>query len=249
MKKAPIILVVAVILWLIAFFVVNNIDQEQGLIIGNTTIVRPATVADVNTAVDEATADADDLAEEVEDVIQWIIDDVEQEIADGAEAVEDAEEALDEATDTDEDTVAEGEEDAMADEDSSDTNVDEESMDDSEDTNEDEVVVVIENEWYVEYDADVVQAATAAGKDVVLFFHAWRCPSCISLDDNVNENIGAIDENTVLVKVDYDNSEELKAQYGVTAQHTLVYLDENGDEKMKERGSMTLAEVQANIDG
>jgi thioredoxin-like negative regulator of GroEL len=122
----------------------------------------------------------------------------------------------------------------------------EEEMDDTAD---EETVVVVESNGYVEYDAAMVQEATEAGKDVVLFFHADRCPSCRALEEDVNENVSDINENTVLVKVDYDTAEDLKAQYGVTAQHTLVYLDENGEEKMKERGSMTLTEVQANIEG
>ena len=200
MKKNAlwIILVLAVI----AFVAVYTMKQDDGLVIGNTTIIRPATVANVE-------ADADDLAEEVEDVIQGIIDEVEEEIKEAADTVEDTVEEVVDVVDGEEETV------------------------------------IVENNGYVEYDADAVDLALAADKKVVLFFHAGRCPSCIALDVDVNESLTDIDENTVIVKVDYDTAEELKAQYNVTAQHTLIVLDKEGNAVTTDRGAATLEDVEA----
>jgi Zn-dependent peptidase ImmA (M78 family) len=54
-----------------------------------------------------------------------------------------------------------------------------------------------------------------------------------------------MDENTVIVKVDYDTAEELKAQYNVVAQHTLVKLDKEGNAVVTDRGAATLEDVEA----
>lgn len=230
MKKFPIILVVAVVLALIAFFVVNNIEHEDGIKFGNTTIVKPATVANVE-------ADADDLADEVEDVIQGIIDEVEEEIEEAGDVVEGAADAVvegaEDAIDAVEDTVEEG------------VDAVEEAMEDDMDSEDDTTEVVVENNWYVEYNEEEVAQALASDKKVVLFFHAGRCPSCIALDNDVNENLSNLDENTVLVKVDYDTAEELKAQYNVTAQHTLVVLDSEANAVTIDRGAATVEDVNA----
>lgn len=76
---------------------------------------------------------------------------------------------------------------------------------------------------YETYSSTAVQSALSADKEVVLFFHAARCPSCKSLDESIKAN--QLPANTVVFKIDYDNSTDLKKQYGVTTQHTLVRID------------------------
>jgi thioredoxin-related protein len=46
-----------------------------------------------------------------------------------------------------------------------------------------------------------------------------------------------IPENVNLLKVDYDNSSELKLKYGVTMQHTFVLVDAKGEMIKKWSGS------------
>lgn len=65
----------------------------------------------------------------------------------------------------------------------------------------------------------------ADGKKVALFFHASRCPSCRSLDKDINASLDELPENTVVFKIDYDTSSELKKKYAVTSQHTIVTID------------------------
>ena len=75
---------------------------------------------------------------------------------------------------------------------------------------------------------------------VVLFFRAGWCPTCRALDADIKANFSAIPSNLTILDVDYDNSTELKRQYGVTYQHTLVEVDSKGRMIKKWSGSPTL---------
>lgn len=61
----------------------------------------------------------------------------------------------------------------------------------------------------------------------VLFFHASWCPKCRALDADIEAN--AIPAGMTIFKVDFDSATELKQQYGVTLQTTIVYVDDDGD--------------------
>ena len=52
--------------------------------------------------------------------------------------------------------------------------------------------------------------AFAETGNVVLFFHASWCPSCRALEKDIKENLGVIPTDLRILKVDYDNSKELK---------------------------------------
>lgn len=78
---------------------------------------------------------------------------------------------------------------------------------------------------YIPYDEVTAKSLLAAWKNVVLFFHAWRCPSCKSLDRELAAQLSTLPENSVVLKVDYDNSTDLKKKYEVRSQHTLVRID------------------------
>jgi thiol-disulfide isomerase/thioredoxin len=88
--------------------------------------------------------------------------------------------------------------------------------------------VMTKTPWsYTSYNATSVSKALSEGKKVVLFFHAWRCPSCRSLDKEITAWISSLPANTIVFKVDYDASDDLKKKYGVKSQHTLVSLDKS----------------------
>jgi thiol-disulfide isomerase/thioredoxin len=78
---------------------------------------------------------------------------------------------------------------------------------------------------YVEY-ADGIVAKTAGTK--VLFFHASWCPNCRALEKDINAS--AIPAGLTIIKVDFDNSLDLRQKYGVTLQTTVVYVDDDGSE-------------------
>ena len=96
---------------------------------------------------------------------------------------------------------------------------------------------------YVEYSED--NFANAAGTDRVLFFHAGWCPTCRSLDENLT--MSEIPSDVTILKTDYDSSPDLRQQYGVNVQHTLVQVDENGDLVNSWYGSYNIDEILANL--
>ncbi len=78
---------------------------------------------------------------------------------------------------------------------------------------------------YVEY-SDTVLADTA-GTEQVLFFHAEWCPTCKFYESEIEKS--GVPEGITVIKIDYDDEDELKEQYGVTVQSTFVWLDANGE--------------------
>ena len=89
--------------------------------------------------------------------------------------------------------------------------------------------------------------AFAETGNVILFFHASWCPSCRVLEKDIEENLSNIPNDLKLLKVDYDNSSELKKKYGVTTQHTLVQVDKDGNMISKWSGSPTLSSLISQI--
>jgi len=89
--------------------------------------------------------------------------------------------------------------------------------------------------------------ALADSGKVVLFFKASWCPTCNSLDKNVVANLSDIPAGVHILKVDYDNSTELKKKYGITYQHSFVQVDSKGKQIAKWAGSSTLSDLVKNI--
>jgi thioredoxin 1 len=78
---------------------------------------------------------------------------------------------------------------------------------------------------YQNYSESAVASALKDGKKVALFFHAARCPGCKGLDKDITAGLSTLPENSIVFKVDYDTSTDLKKKYGVTTQHTVVALN------------------------
>jgi thioredoxin 1 len=81
---------------------------------------------------------------------------------------------------------------------------------------------------YQTYTSELVSREQAAGRTVVLFFHAPWCPYCKTADANFTANVSKIPHGVTVLKTDYDSNVDLKKQYGVTYQHTFVQIDNNG---------------------
>ncbi|WP_341975165.1 thioredoxin family protein [Microbacterium sp. LTA6] len=77
---------------------------------------------------------------------------------------------------------------------------------------------------YMDYRDGVIEATPGTK---VLFFHATWCPQCRALDEQLR-NEGSPDGVTVF-KVDYDDRVDLRQQYGVTLQTTVVYVGDDGE--------------------
>ena len=77
---------------------------------------------------------------------------------------------------------------------------------------------------YVEYTESEVANATG---NIVLFFHATWCPSCVSADKKISSE--EVPSDLVVLKADYDSSTDLRKKYWVTSQHTFVQVDSGGN--------------------
>ncbi len=98
---------------------------------------------------------------------------------------------------------------------------------------------------YVSYDTSKIDFAKE-GK-VVLFFRASWCPSCRALDADIKAKLSQIPQNILILDVNYDTYKDLKKQYGVTYQHTLVQVDAFGNMIAKWNGSPELGDLLKQI--
>jgi thiol-disulfide isomerase/thioredoxin len=78
------------------------------------------------------------------------------------------------------------------------------------------------------------QADEAEGQKHILFFHAPWCPSCAKWEANLEENMGDLGDNVVIYKTDYDTSNDLKTDYGITQQSTAAFINADGSLAKKE---------------
>ncbi len=81
-------------------------------------------------------------------------------------------------------------------------------------------------------------------KKVVLFFHASRCPNCRQAESDILANKNIIDPDLVILKVDYDNSSDLKKKYGITSQTSYVFVNKDGSLNKKSIGLTTLDAIE-----
>lgn len=77
---------------------------------------------------------------------------------------------------------------------------------------------------YIDYSQDAL--ANAQGTKI-LFFHASWCSQCRQLENDINTT--GLPGGVTVLKVDYDNANDLRKRYGVTLQTTLVRVNSNGD--------------------
>lgn len=96
---------------------------------------------------------------------------------------------------------------------------------------------------YQVYSPEALEAAQETDNNILLFFHATWCPSCRALDSELTSNLAEIPENLTIFKVNYDAETELKQQYGVTTQHTLVQIDSDGNEVTKWSGGSRIEQL------
>lgn len=84
---------------------------------------------------------------------------------------------------------------------------------------------IVEGGIYLPYTNTAV--AQAKG-DIVLFFYANWCPTCIKVNKNIEENLKKIPKNLTILRVNFDDATELLQTYGITEQHTFVQIDNTG---------------------
>jgi thioredoxin 1 len=96
---------------------------------------------------------------------------------------------------------------------------------------------------YVEYVAKDFQANTTSKR--VLFFAAAWCPTCRGADAEFKAKLSEIPKDVVIYKTDYDTETALKQKYGITHQHTFVYVNAKA-EAIKKWSGGAIVEIIAN---
>ena len=99
---------------------------------------------------------------------------------------------------------------------------------------------------YEAYSSEKI-AMSSSTHNVVLFFHASWCPTCIAVDKDIKANLNAIPTSLTILDVNYDKSTDLKKKYGVTYQHTFVQVDAQGNLIKKWSGSPTLTSLVSEV--
>lgn len=104
---------------------------------------------------------------------------------------------------------------------------------------------MMKNGEYRDYDPSLLSRADSG--DVVLFFHAGWCPTCKTLDTAIKAEVSNIPSDVTILKVDYDNSSDLKKKYAVTYQHTLVQVDAQANQLNKWNGGSDLSSILSKL--
>jgi thiol-disulfide isomerase/thioredoxin len=91
-----------------------------------------------------------------------------------------------------------------------------------------ETAMSAEAAQYVEYTAAKYNELKG-NKPFVVYFHATWCPTCNVLDEKITDEISSFPKGAMILNADYDTETELRDQYGVNRQTTLVVLDAEGN--------------------
>src|SRR3989344_5625391 len=83
---------------------------------------------------------------------------------------------------------------------------------------------------YLDYSDSTLTNAQKKGRSVLFFAATIWCQTCSALEEEIIERQAEIPFNVTILKVDYDNDKVMNQRWSVTSQHTLVVLDENGQE-------------------
>lgn len=83
---------------------------------------------------------------------------------------------------------------------------------------------------YIDYSEQNLESAKRTGRSVLFFAATLWCQTCAELDKEIKERSQELPSDVTMLKVDYDNDREMKRKWGVTTQHTLIQLDNGGNE-------------------
>lgn len=74
--------------------------------------------------------------------------------------------------------------------------------------------------WYIDYDENLIKNFDWR---IILEFYANWCSTCKSFDKSLEDY--DLPENILILKIDFDNSEELRKKYAVLTQSTFVEIN------------------------
>ena len=95
---------------------------------------------------------------------------------------------------------------------------------------------------YIDYDANILSSLSG---DIVLFFHADRCPTCQQAEKNFLAS--GIPIGLTILKVDYDQEAELKKKYAILTQTSFVYIENDGTLIKRWVGWLTIDDILSKV--
>lgn len=95
----------------------------------------------------------------------------------------------------------------------------------------------LHNPQYLAYNETTFERFFAENRQIVLFFHASWCPTCKVLDEDITERLNELPSDTAILKVDYDSYPDLKREYNITYQHTLIFIKQDVGDIHREAGA------------
>jgi len=90
-------------------------------------------------------------------------------------------------------------------------------------------------------------ALAQASDDIVLFFYASWSPASITTHKDIIAKKATLLKDLTLLQVNFDDSDTMKQQYGVTEQNTFVQVTNTGELIKKWRGANSLEDIVKQI--
>lgn len=94
---------------------------------------------------------------------------------------------------------------------------------------------------YQTFSQEALENSDAA--KTLVFFKADWCPTCRILDQDIKQNASDIPEDWLILEANFDDEVDLKNEYRVASQHTIVVLDENKEEEQKLSAILSLEDL------
>ncbi len=90
-------------------------------------------------------------------------------------------------------------------------------------------------------------ALAQASGNIVLFFYASWSPAGIATNKDITDKKDTISKDLTILRVNFDDADAMKQQYGVTDQQTFVQVTNTGELIKKWRGANTLEDIVQQI--
>lgn len=90
-------------------------------------------------------------------------------------------------------------------------------------------------------------ALAQASGNIVLFFYASWSPAGIATNNDITEKKDTISKDLTILRVNFDDADDMKEQYGIKEQQTFVQVTNTGELIKKWRGANTLEDIMQQI--
>mgnify|MGYP003496321209 CR=1 FL=1 len=88
----------------------------------------------------------------------------------------------------------------------------------------------IDRNNYQNYSDATLLQTQKTGTTLLFFAATTWCQTCSALEEEILQRHNELPADVTILKVDYDNDPSMKKKWAVTTQHTLVALDQDGQE-------------------